>query len=219
MNVPEGFTSKDRKLGLEWTNDSRHRRIEEVLKPMAKVTLADSMKLQMDLTPVVARRAGSAVTLNAAVTLDALECKSAKFKVDARALLLAALASAYAEWEKLGRPVWGALHRSLPSHPLRDFVTVEWRKKLQPEPYSPWQSMHTGNSFQLTNGPSFRMVLDVGIWDESGRWRRRRSGGLLWSRSREMDEGIKLLVRAARAEGRGPDAVHQSSRACGVPAG
>jgi penicillin amidase len=39
--------------------------------------------------------------------------------------------------------------------------------------------MHTGSSFQLTNGPSFRMVLDVGKWDESravnfpgqsGRW-------------------------------------------------
>ena len=27
--------------------------------------------------------------------------------------------------------------------------------------------MYTGNSFQLTNGPSFRMVLDVGNWDES----------------------------------------------------
>ena len=239
MNMPENYPYKERKLGFEWSNDSRHRRIEEVLKPMAKVSLADSMKLQTDLTSVVARRAvallaglepagpavkmlrgwdavegtesaaaalfeiwwkrhlgpafltatvpaGSVVTPDAAVMLDALEGKSTQFKVDTRVLLLATLAPAYVEWEKLGRPVWGALHQSLPGHPLRDFVNAEWRKKLQPGPfpapggpYSPWQSMHTGNSFQLTNGPSFRMVLDVGNWDESramnypgqsGRW-------------------------------------------------
>ena len=118
--------------------------------------------------------------------LEVLEGKSARFKVDARAMLLATLEPAYAEWEKLGRPVWGKLHQSLPGHPLRNFVNAELRAKLQPGPFpapggpfSPWQSMHAGNSFQLTNGPSFRMVLDVGNWDESravnypgqsGRW-------------------------------------------------
>jgi len=239
MNMPEGYPYKERKLGFEWTNDSRHLRIDEVLKPMAKVSLQDSMKLQTDLTSVTARRtvallaglepagpavitlrewdavegtesaaaalfeiwwkrhlgpaflkvavpAGAVATPDPAVMLDALEGKSAKFKVDTRALLLATVASAYAEWEKLGRPVWGALHQSLPGHPLRNFVNADLRRKLQPGPfpapggpYSPWQSMHTGNSFQLTNGPSFRMVLDVGNWDESramnypgqsGRW-------------------------------------------------
>jgi penicillin amidase len=239
MNMPEGYPYKERKLGFEWSNDSRHRRIDEVLKPMAKVSLADSMKLQTDLTSVAARRAvallgalesdepavkllrgwdaverpdspeaalyeiwwkrhlgpaflavvvpaGAVLTPDPAVVLDVLEGKSTRFKLDARPLLSATLGSAFAEWEKLGRPVWGTLHQSLPGHPLRDFVSAEWRKKLQPGPfpapggpYSPWQSMYTGNSFQLTNGPSFRMVLDVGNWDESramnfpgqsGRW-------------------------------------------------
>ncbi|MFN0101454.1 MAG: penicillin acylase family protein [Bryobacteraceae bacterium] len=246
MNMPDGYPYKERKLGFEWTNDSRHRRIDEVLRKLPKVSLADSMKLQTDLTSVAARRAvallaglttddlktraalamlrgwdaveraesaqaalfevwwrrhlgpaflaaalpakaaGAITTPDAAVMLDALEGKSARFKVDARALLLATLGPAYLEWERLGEPQWGKLHQSLPGHPLRDFVNAEWRAKLQPGPfpapggpYSPSQSMYTGSSFQLTNGPSFRMVLDVGSWDESravnypgqsGRW-------------------------------------------------
>ena len=235
MNMPEGYPYKERKLGFEWANESRHRRIDEVLKPMAKVSLQDSMKLQTDLTSVAARRAvallagipaagilrnwdavervdskeaalyeiwwkrhlgpaflkatvppGAVATPDTAVMLDVLEGKSTRFDVDARRLLLETLGPAVAEWEKLGRPVWGTLHQSLPRHPLRDVVDAEWRKKLQPGPFSapggpfsPWQSMHSGNSFQLTNGPSFRMVLDVGNWDESravnypgqsGRW-------------------------------------------------
>jgi len=235
MNMPDGYPYKERKLGFEWTNDSRHRRIEEVLQGLPKVSLADSMKLQTDLTSVAARRAvallagipeagilrnwdavervdskeaalyeiwwkrhlgpaflkaavpsGAVTTADTAVMLDVLEGKSTRFDVDSRGLLVRTLAPAFAEWEKLGRPDWGALHQSLPGHPLRDFVTAEWRKKLQPGPFpapggpfSPWQSMHAGDSFQLTNGPSFRMVLDVGNWDESravnypgqsGRW-------------------------------------------------
>jgi penicillin amidase len=242
MNMPEGYPYKERKLGFEWSNDSRHRRIEEVLRGLGKVSVADSMKLQTDQTSVAARRtvallaglggeteamrmlrswdavesvesqaaalyeiwrtrhlepgflkaalpaaaAGAIRTADTAVVLDVLEGKSKRFQVDGRALITATLAAAFSEWEKLGRPVWGALHQSLPGHPLRRIVEGEMLKKLQPGPlpapggpYSPWQSMYTGSSFQLTNGPSFRMVLDVGNWDESramnypgqsGRW-------------------------------------------------
>ena len=239
MNMPEGYPYKDRKLGFEWSNDSRHRRIEEVLRPAAKVSLIDSINLQTDQMSVSARRAvallkglnsnepavkmlqgwdavegtasaeaalfeiwwkrhlgpaflnatvpaGAVATPDAAVMLEALEGKSARFKVDARALFRATLEPAYAEWVRLGKPVWGKLHQSLPGHPLRNFVNADLRAKLQPGPFpapggpfTPWQSMHTGDSFQLTNGPSFRMVLDVGNWDESravnypgqsGRW-------------------------------------------------
>jgi len=239
MNMPEGYPYKERKLGFEWSNDSRHRRIEEVLRPAAKVSLSDSMRLQTDLMSVSARRAvallkglntndpavkmlqgwdavegtesaaaalfelwwkrhlgpaflkatvpaGAVATPDAVVMLETLEGKSARFKVDARSLIRATLEPAYAEWVRLGKPAWGKLHQSLPGHPLRDLVNADLRAKLQPGPFpapggpfSPWQSMHTGNSFQLTNGPSFRMVLDVGNWDESkavnypgqsGRW-------------------------------------------------
>lgn len=246
MNMPNGYPYQERKLGFEWSNDSRHLRIEEVLKALPKVSLADSMKLQTDRTSVAARRtvavlkglraedaatraalgmlqgwdaventeskqaalfeiwfkrhlspaflkaalpaaaAKAIATADAATLVATLEGKSERFKVDAKALVLATLGPAYLEWEKLGRPEWGAIHMAVPGHPLRNFVSADLRAKLQPGPfpapggpYSPWQSMYTGSSFQLTNGPSFRMVLDVGKWDESkavnfpgqsGRW-------------------------------------------------
>lgn len=234
MNMPAGYPYQERKLGFEWSNDSRHRRIEEVLQALPKVSLEDSMKLQTDRTSVSARRvvavlagltaeeagtraalsllrgwdalesaeskpaalfeiwfkrhlspaflkaalpAGAAkavATADAVVVVEALEGKSKQFPVDVRALVLATLGPAYAEWEKLGEPEWGAIHRAVPGHPLRNFVSGEMQAKLQPGPYpapggpfSPWQSMYTGDSFQLSNGPSFRMVLDVGNWDAS----------------------------------------------------
>jgi len=234
MNMPAGYPYKERRLGFEWTNDSRHRRIDEVLRSLDKVSLQDAMKLQTDLTSVAARRAvavlrgltgrdeaeraalqllhdwdavestasqqaalyeiwwkrhlgpgflasvlpaginGAIESPDAAVLLDAMEGKSTRFSIEAKALALRTLGPAYKEWQRLGSPSWGALHQSKPRHPLRDFANEELRAKLQPGPipapggpYSPSQSMYTGKSFDLTNGPSFRMVLDVGNWDES----------------------------------------------------
>jgi len=119
--------------------------------------------------------AGAVATPDAAVVVDTLEGKSARFKVqDVAGLLLQTLRAGHGEWETLGRPEWGKLHQSLPGHPLRNYVNAELKAKLQPGPfpapggpYSPRQSMYTGNSFLLTNGPSYRMVLDVGNWDDS----------------------------------------------------
>lgn len=242
FNLPPDYPSRERKLGFEWTNDSRHRRINEVLKALPKVSLQDSMKLQTDQTSVAARRAiarlakltgevpglellrqwdavehvdspaaalyemwwkrhlspaflravlppaaaRAITTADTAVILDTLEGSATRFRLSEAELLRSTLAAAHQEWENLGRPVWGKLHQALPGHPLRNYVNAEMRKKLQPAavpapggPFSPWQSMHSGNSFLLTNGPSFRMVLDVGKWDESravnypgqaGRW-------------------------------------------------
>ena len=34
-------------------------------------------------------------------------------------------------------------------------------------PFTPNQSAYRESDFRLTNGPSFRMVLDVGNWDNS----------------------------------------------------
>lgn len=56
MNMPAGYPYQERKLGFEWSNDSRHRRVDEVLRGLPKVSLADSMKLQTDRTSVSARR-------------------------------------------------------------------------------------------------------------------------------------------------------------------
>ncbi|HYD46303.1 MAG TPA: penicillin acylase family protein [Phenylobacterium sp.] len=55
MNLPEGYPA-ERKVGFEWSNDARVRRISEVLAANGKVTLADAMALQTDPTNITARR-------------------------------------------------------------------------------------------------------------------------------------------------------------------
>jgi penicillin G amidase len=69
---------------------------------------------------------------------------------------------------------WGKLHHSLPEHPLFQAVDGEMLRRLQPGPfptpggpYTPNASGYRASDFQLTGGPSFRMVLDVGDWDNS----------------------------------------------------
>lgn len=240
MNLPAGYPYQERKLGFEWANRSRAARIEEVLKPLSKVSIEDSMRLQNDITSIPARRlvrllaplksdetgtkaaldllrgwdgveradsAQAALTevwisrhlgkafldavLSAdaleairspdmAVMLDTLEKPDARFEGAQRdRLLLESLTSAYIEMEKLQGPdakawQWGKLHHSLPSHPLADMVDSDLRAKLQPGPlpksggpFTPNQSGYRAADFQQTGGPSFRVVLDVGKWDDS----------------------------------------------------
>jgi penicillin amidase len=237
MNLPAGYPYQERKLSFEWTNASRHARIDEVLKSLPKVSIEDSMKLQNDVTSIPARRlvallaplraenpktraalnllrgwdaretsdspqaalmevwisrhlerafldavlppnAAQAIAApDIAVMLDMLEKPDA---VPNRGDLLAAtLASAYAEMEKLEGAdphawQWGKLHHSLPQHPLFEAVDKDLRARLQPGPfptpggpYTPNASSYRVSDFQLTGGPSFRMVLDVGNWDNS----------------------------------------------------
>lgn len=120
--------------------------------------------------------AGVIATVDRAVLLDTLERQTPEGRSP---ILLGSLAAAYAEMERLSGPdpttwQWGKLHQSLPRHPLAGIVDAATRARIQPGPfpapggpYSPLQSMYAGHSFQLTNGPSFRMVLDVGQWDNS----------------------------------------------------
>jgi penicillin amidase len=69
---------------------------------------------------------------------------------------------------------WGKLHHSLPEHPLLEAVNGDLRAMLQPGPfakhgdgYTPNASSYRASDFRQTGGPSFRMVLDVGNWDNS----------------------------------------------------
>lgn len=110
-----------------------------------------------------------------AVMLDMLERPT----LETKGLLLSSLTSAYVEMEKLQGAdpktwQWGRLHHSLPEHPLFEAVNGELRARLQPGPfptpggpYTPNASGYRVSDFQLTGGPSFRMVLDVGNWDNS----------------------------------------------------
>jgi penicillin amidase len=240
MNLPVGYPYRERKLGFEWTNGSRHARIDEVLKSLPKVSIEDSMKLQSDVTSIPARRlvallarlksvdpktiaaldllrgwdarehldssqaalmevwiarhlgrafadavlppnAAQAIeTPDIAVMLDTLENSATRLTPERRDhLLLVTLAAAYSEMEKLQGADpnawrWGKLHHSLPEHPLFEAVDGELRARLQPGPfptpggpYTPNASGYRVHDFQLTVGPSFRMVLDVGNWDNS----------------------------------------------------
>jgi penicillin amidase len=56
MNMPADYPYKERKLGFEWANDSRHQRIDEVMANAHTLSLEDSMHLQNDQISIPARR-------------------------------------------------------------------------------------------------------------------------------------------------------------------
>src|SRR5258706_8330158 len=56
MTLPNGYPIAERKVGFEWADTSRWRRIAEVLEANKKMTLADAMDLQNDDTSMLARR-------------------------------------------------------------------------------------------------------------------------------------------------------------------
>jgi penicillin G amidase len=233
MNLPGTYPYKERRLGFEWGNVSRHQRIDSVLKSLSKVSVEDSMRLQNDNTSIPARRlvallasvktadpdaraalellrgwdgvehgsspqaalmeiwisrhlgrafletvlprniAGLIRAPDMAVMLDALG------NGNHNALLVSTLAAAYRETQRLlGSDVkqwrWDKLHHSLPAHPLLEAVDAGMRKKLQvgpfPKsggPYTPNQSGYRASDYRQTGGPSFRVVMDVGKWDNS----------------------------------------------------
>ena len=118
-----------------------------------------------------------------AVVLDSLEQPASRFGDDAVAkrnkLMLDSLTAAYAEMKKLQGDdatqwQWGKLHHNLMEHPLAAVVDDAIRAKLNVGPlpkhggaYSPNQSTYRASDFRQTNGPSFRVVVDVGNWDNS----------------------------------------------------
>ncbi|WP_250526978.1 penicillin acylase family protein [Caballeronia sp. GAWG2-1] len=243
MNLPAGYPYAERKLGFEWTNGSRHQRIDEVLKSLDKVSIEDSERLQNDDVSIPARRlvallqplssddadtraalgmlkgwdahmradsaqaaleevwlsrhlgrafkqavlpkdaAASFGAPDTAVMLDSLEHPAARFGDNAEAkrdaVLLSSLRDAYAEMSRLQgndatRWQWGGLQTNLNAHPLADAVDADTRAKLNVGPmgkggsaYTPNQSTYRASDFRETNGPSFRVIVDVGNWDAS----------------------------------------------------
>jgi penicillin amidase len=94
-------------------------------------------------------------------------------------LLLATLAAAYAEMEKLQGTdprtwQWGKLHYNLNEHAFAPILDDATRGKVNVGPipkhgseYTPNQSSYRANDFRQTGGPSFRVIVDVGNWDNS----------------------------------------------------
>ena len=56
MNLPADYPVAERKVGFEWSNPSRQRRIDEVLGGKARISLEDAMALQTDPTDITSRR-------------------------------------------------------------------------------------------------------------------------------------------------------------------
>jgi hypothetical protein len=75
MNLPADYPYRERKLGFEWTNGSRHARIDEVLAKLDKVSLEDSMRLQNDMVSIPARRLMMLLSSNDADTQAALNTR------------------------------------------------------------------------------------------------------------------------------------------------
>lgn len=128
----------------------------------------------------------AAVTLGSVDTaylLNALEHPQAAFASDALArrdwVLLTSLTLAWMDTQKLlgadsKQWQWGKLQQALIEHPFAAAVDAPTRAKLNVGPMPKHGGAHTPNmssydprNFRQTAGPSFRVVLDVGNWDNS----------------------------------------------------
>ncbi len=56
QNMPAGYPARERKLGFEWPEPTRWRRIAEVLQATPKVSIDDTVRLQADVLSGSARR-------------------------------------------------------------------------------------------------------------------------------------------------------------------
>jgi penicillin amidase len=136
------------------------------------------------VSAVLEPRAAKAVaTADVTAMMNALEHPAARFKRGARAkrdqLLLTSLGAAWAELEKAAGPDpknwhWGQLHYSYYGHPMSTMGDGSLRAKLNAGPYPAQggantvnQSSYRPSDFLKVNGPSFRVVVDVGNWDNS----------------------------------------------------
>ena len=94
-------------------------------------------------------------------------------------VLLTTLKSAWEEMEKLQGPEpalwqWGKFHFNLNEHPFAPAVDDAMRARINVGPiakngseFTPSQSLARATDFRQMNGPSVRMVVDVGRWDNS----------------------------------------------------
>jgi penicillin amidase len=129
------------------------------------------------------KAAAAVATADVTAMMHALERPAARFGRNAKEkrdqLLLASLGAAYAELEKAAGPNpqawhWGNLHYSYYAHPMSIMGEGSLRGKLNVGPFPAQggantvsQSSYRPTDFLKINGPSFRVVVDVGNWDNS----------------------------------------------------
>lgn len=122
-------------------------------------------------------------SVDSAYLLNALEKPQTAFGSDAVArrdwVLLTSLTLAWMDLQKLlgadpKQWQWGKLQQVMIEHPFAAAVDAATRAKLNVGPMPKHGGAHTPNmssydprNFRLNSGPSFRVVLDVGNWDNS----------------------------------------------------
>jgi penicillin amidase len=127
--------------------------------------------------------AGAMDAPHPSVLLASLEKPAQRFGADAvrkrNDVLLGSLKGAWAEMEGLQGPdparwAWGKLHFSYFMHPMTPILDSAARAQVNVGPlprgggaYTVNVSSYHPDSFWQAHGPSFRMVLDVGNWDNS----------------------------------------------------
>ena len=133
---------------------------------------------------VLPKTAAAAIETPSAVTmLDVLERPEIAFGDNGsekrNQLLLSTLREAYEDMEKLQGPdpktwAWGKLHHSFVQHPFSAIVDGATREKIDVGPLerdgSPFtvnRSSYSPSDFRETVGPSVRIVIDLGNWDNS----------------------------------------------------
>jgi len=115
--------------------------------------------------------------------LDTLEHPEAQFRDNPTEqrdhLLLTSLGAAYREMEKLQGPdstqwQWGKLQFNLCEHPLSPVLDEQTRSTANVGPipkhggrYTANASLYQTSDFRQIGGPSARLVIDVGNWDNS----------------------------------------------------
>lgn len=231
MNLPPGYPAEDRRVGFEWHEPWRARRIRAVLGAQEQHTLADSQALQADVFSEPASRVARLVcaapveSIEARAAQDLLRDFDGRLAADSAAaalvevlwvrhlrpsliaalvpdkatrklippgdteslldrletfdqrgpLLDGALSAAWATCGKLmgedaATWAWGRIHRSLFAHPLSALGGEGWDVGPFPLGGAGASVMHAEyrtDDFRVTNGASFRMVVDVGAWDAS----------------------------------------------------
>jgi len=101
MNLPAGYPVAERKVGFEWSDPTRIRRIKQVLAGNPHVSLADSMALQMDPTSTEACRLKALLAALTSADPDASLGLSLIKGWDCRESVDSAAAALYEDWSVL----------------------------------------------------------------------------------------------------------------------
>ena len=164
----------------EW--DCRETR-ESAASALFEVWLSRHLKGAYRKAVLPASAAAEIASTDMRVMVEDLEDPSRRFGSNPRsrrdALLLATLSAAYKELESLQGPdrrrwQWGRLHHNLVEHAFSEAVENDVRTTINVGPFpkngsefTVNQSQYRPSDFRQTNGPSFRIVVDVGNWDGS----------------------------------------------------